>query len=306
MPTDVLPLRASVVIPARNVETTIGQTVREVMAQAAEAPHSIDIVVVDDASTDATADACAEAARGALEVTILRRRVRGGPNASRNAGVAEAASDALVFLDGDDRPGDGWLVAMVEALDNDASIVSGSYILEGVGRVPAGFDDRRPTAFGYAYAFGGAMAVHRRLFERVGGFDENIIRGGTEVEFCIRAQALFGARVVSAPGGEVRHRSVTRHASIVATSFTVQRSLRYVARSLQSQGVPLPGPETEPPRGERWQTAARRQGWSRHMARVVGRNAGRLLPAKPPAVDATARAGIGADPSDVHSVRSEG
>jgi glycosyltransferase involved in cell wall biosynthesis/GT2 family glycosyltransferase len=113
--------RVSVVIPARNEAATIGALVRRVRAQQAPCDE-IEVLVVDDASTDATAEV-AEAA-GAR---VLRLDGAGGnPAAARNRGAAASTGDPIVFLDADCTPAAGWLAALLAAHLRGETIVGGA------------------------------------------------------------------------------------------------------------------------------------------------------------------------------------
>jgi glycosyltransferase involved in cell wall biosynthesis len=83
------------------------------------------VIVVDDGSSDGTAEA-AEAA-GA---TVLRPAdgadVGGNPAAARNRGATAAQGDPLVFLDADCTPAPGWLRAILAAHDRGATMVGGA------------------------------------------------------------------------------------------------------------------------------------------------------------------------------------
>jgi glycosyltransferase involved in cell wall biosynthesis len=93
-------VHVTVITPAYNVAPYIHDTVSSVLAQT-HAQWSM--VVVDDGSTDSTADCVA----GYRDPRIrLIRQSNAGVSAARNRGIAEAtATDAILFLDGDD-----WLV----------------------------------------------------------------------------------------------------------------------------------------------------------------------------------------------------
>ncbi len=88
-----LPL-VSVVIPAFNVERFIAEAIASAFGQ--DYP-SIEVIVIDDGSTDATAAVAARFER----VRLLRQGNR-GVSAARNAGVAEATGEFIAFLDSDD------------------------------------------------------------------------------------------------------------------------------------------------------------------------------------------------------------
>jgi len=103
-------VRASVIIPAREAEATIGRTLACLAGQ--RTGVSFETIVVDDGSQDATA-AIAEAAPG--EVRVLRQEAEGAA-AARNRGVAESRGEALAFCDADCYPTAGWLEAGMQAL----------------------------------------------------------------------------------------------------------------------------------------------------------------------------------------------
>ncbi len=86
--------RFSVVIPAFNAAATLARAIESVRAQNWPAHE---ILVVDDGSTDATA----EVAAGFDGVRLIRQRNR-GVSVARNAGAAAATGDWLAFLDADD------------------------------------------------------------------------------------------------------------------------------------------------------------------------------------------------------------
>ncbi len=83
----------SVVVPAYNERECIANTVRSLAAS----EHPIEIVVVDDGSTDGTADVVADL--GLEGVTVVRQTNAGKP-AALNAGVARSSHDLIVMMDG--------------------------------------------------------------------------------------------------------------------------------------------------------------------------------------------------------------
>lgn len=94
--------RLSVVVATRNRATLVGRAVRSVLAQTMD---DLEIVVVDDASEDATAEAIVDAAAGDPRVRYERLDVRSGPAGSRNRGLACATGEYVAFCDDDDE----WL-----------------------------------------------------------------------------------------------------------------------------------------------------------------------------------------------------
>jgi cellulose synthase/poly-beta-1,6-N-acetylglucosamine synthase-like glycosyltransferase/peptidoglycan/xylan/chitin deacetylase (PgdA/CDA1 family) len=86
----------SVVVPAYNERAGIEAGVRSILAS----DHPVEVVVVDDGSTDGTGDLVE--ALGLPGVTVVRQANRGKP-AALNAGIAVARHDLLVLVDGDTR-----------------------------------------------------------------------------------------------------------------------------------------------------------------------------------------------------------
>ena len=204
------PRRVSVVIPCRNASATI---TAQLDALAAQLPADAEVVVVDDASTDRTADVVQRWGLAHPDVTlnIVERAHRGGPNASRNVGIRASTGSTLLFCDGDDIVADGWLDALAGAVA-EHTIVGGVYAPFS-GEAPDGSDAGSTTewagdtaAHGWPYALGGCLGVERDTVVQLGGFDEAITSGGTEVELAIRAQVNSQATVVAVPDAVVHYR----------------------------------------------------------------------------------------------------
>ena len=98
----------SVVIPAWQAADTIGRALAGIGAQTARPGE---VIVVDDGSTDRTADAAEAAASllGGVPLRVLRQQ-NAGAGAARNRGIEAARSPLIAFLDADDE----WLPAKLE------------------------------------------------------------------------------------------------------------------------------------------------------------------------------------------------
>jgi hypothetical protein len=115
--------RVSVVIPCHNAATWIGETVQSAVSQESVA---IEVIVVDDGSTDDSA-ARAEAA-GAPKARVVRQ-ANGGASRARNAGTAAARGEFIQYLDADDVLAPGTLAKRVSRLDaTGADVAYGDWV----------------------------------------------------------------------------------------------------------------------------------------------------------------------------------
>jgi succinoglycan biosynthesis protein ExoU len=93
-----IPSYVAIVIAAYNAEATIGRAVRSALAEGAVG----EVVVVDDASCDATVDAALAEDDGSGRLKILRQTENRGPSAARNRAIRESAASWIGILDADD------------------------------------------------------------------------------------------------------------------------------------------------------------------------------------------------------------
>ncbi len=89
----------SVLIPAFNSETMIRRAIDSALAQTVQ---DLEVLVIDDASTDQTASVVASYADREIRVRLHRRTINGGPAASRNTGLQLARGEWIALLDADD------------------------------------------------------------------------------------------------------------------------------------------------------------------------------------------------------------
>lgn len=114
--------RVSVVIPAFNAATFIEQTLATAQRQTLT---TLEIIVVDDGSSDGTAAVVGRAAAVDSRVRLITQPNR-GLSAARNRGIAEARGDFIAFLDHDDLWQPDKLALQVAVLDRDDEIAVAS------------------------------------------------------------------------------------------------------------------------------------------------------------------------------------
>lgn len=160
------PGTVSCVLPVFNGAAHLRDALDSVLAQR----HLLEIVAVDDGSTDASAEILA---RYAPRVRVVRQ-ANAGPAAARNTGIREARGAFLAFLDQDDRWHPDKLARQMERFERRAHldvVVSHveSFWDEDVVR---GADQPRAGAVpGY---ISGTMLARRDVFDRIGVFDPGI------------------------------------------------------------------------------------------------------------------------------------
>jgi len=188
---------------------------------AAGSARPFEIVLVDDASSDATGAAL----RGRRDVRYLRNDENLGFLRTCNRGAAESRGRYLVFLNNDTRVRPGWLDELIGTLEADARVgMVGAQLVYPDGRLQEaggilwqdgsawnygrGGDPHAP-AHAYArevdYCSGACIALPAALFRGLGGFDERYVPAYAEdSDLALRVRAL-GLRVVYQPCSVVEH-----------------------------------------------------------------------------------------------------
>jgi glycosyltransferase involved in cell wall biosynthesis len=184
----------SFIVPAYNEEHELAATLNAIHSAADLAAQSYEIIVVDDASTDATPEIASRA--GAKVLGINRRQIA----AARNAGGRAAEGDYLLFVDADTRISRAHVNGAVAALQ--AGHAGGSARVAMDGFVPIwgrmllrGFS---LVYFGLNLGAGAFLFTTRRNFALIGGFDEQYF-AGEEVYFSIELKKLGEFKVLREP-----------------------------------------------------------------------------------------------------------
>ena len=184
----------SFIVPAYNEELEISSTIAAIRAAASDVTQPYEIIVVDDASADATAEIAAMA--GARVISINRRQIA----ASRNAGARAARGDYLFFVDADTRISRTHVAEPIAALEAGYSGGSARVVTDGFiplwGRI---FVRVFCTVyFGLNLGAGAFLFTTRRNFDAIGGFDEQYFIG-EEVYFSLALRKLGRFKVLREP-----------------------------------------------------------------------------------------------------------
>jgi glycosyltransferase involved in cell wall biosynthesis len=227
---------AAIIVPVRNAREYVCEQLDALAAEVVD--RSIECIVIDDASTDGTTESIRAwiVSQGTpVQFRLVRRATRGGPNASRNTGLRESRADFVMFTDGDDIVAPGWVDAFEAMAGTDGLLCGRNADLadrSAAGDAPRAGDDAwsAPRFGGWPFAFGNCMAGPRRIFEEPGGFDENMLIGGSDAEFAIRAQRRLRIDVVGVPDALVWHRLPATVGGWIDKQFARERGYAYIRR----------------------------------------------------------------------------
>jgi glycosyltransferase involved in cell wall biosynthesis len=203
----------SVVVPTRGRAAYLEVTLDSLLAQRTEIEH--EILVVDDGGDVPPRDGVRYAAHPG----------RRGLNAARNTGIRETSAPLIAFVDDDVLVPPGWLDALAAgaARHPDAEAFGGPIRARFEGGAPRGCGREDPPIttldLGAAdreadFVWGANFAVRRSAVERVGEFDESIVRPhGDEEEWLERLRAA-GGRIVYLAGAGLEHRRTAEDARL--------------------------------------------------------------------------------------------
>jgi glycosyltransferase involved in cell wall biosynthesis len=172
----------SVIIPVFNGQRFLRDSVLSVLAQGHE---PLEIIVVDDGSTDLTPEVIESFGDRVQSVRLDHNR---GPATARNAGIERARGSVIGFLDVDDLWPSGRLPAMIEPLLRDPTCS----IVKGYARVSHSLDPEAnpetlsPPVLG---PWIGSALYRKDVFQEVGLF-EPALRYSEDIDWFLRAREM--------------------------------------------------------------------------------------------------------------------
>ena len=235
----------SVVVPARDRAGTLGRQLSALVGQEVDEPFQV--LVVDNGSTDATADIARSFGDRLEHLELIEAPGARGAAGARNVGAHRAAGDLLALCDSDDVVRPGWLRALTAPLRKTSAVVAGRSLPldEGEPTPPRGRGTSaspRPRFLDFLpFADTCNMAIRRDDLLALGGFDPRF-RRCSDVELSWRAQ-LAGLPLVDAPDAEVLKYSAPRALRTVAAALPVGTPPRPALRPLprpRHAGAPDP------------------------------------------------------------------
>lgn len=220
----------SVIVPVRNGVGVI-EACLLAMTEQTYPSDRLEVVVVDDESTDNTRDYVEEVAQnwladGNRPALKLVPQKWAGAGAARNRGVQESSGSVVVFTDADCEPLEYWVESIIVPFeDPGVGAVAGGYLTRQksiVARLAqAEFEERYRFLDKHAtvdIAFTHSAAVRREIFLESGGFDERMPNNADDLELSYRL-AVNGCRIVYVADAQVYHRHPATLGDYVSKKF---------------------------------------------------------------------------------------
>lgn len=182
----------SVIICVRNGERTLGSQLEALDSQVDHPPF--EVIVVDNCSTDDTVGVVrrwlAHREPHRSPARLVTASARPSIPYARNQGALAAQGRIFAYCDADDRVSPGWVGALHRALPEDGMVGGRNEGVSPSGQPLPGTFPHGLTATHYLPHAGNCnLAVTRRCFAEIGGYDESLPRYGFEdVDICWRAQ----------------------------------------------------------------------------------------------------------------------
>lgn len=208
----------SVIVPAYNAAPTIGATLNALLHQV-DAPSNLEIIVVDNGSTDDTR----EVVRRFSGVTLLAESKR-GPSAARNRGLHHAMGGIIVHLDADTLPTRAWLRNLIAPFSQPEVVLAAGRTLifhptTAVERYIAGAGlyetDRAISRLPFPFVPSLNMAVRRSAAVSIGGWAEDLTTA-EDVDFSHRLLKMYPIDIAYASNAILFHRVRATQPELVA------------------------------------------------------------------------------------------
>ncbi len=236
-------VEVSVILPCRDAEDTIGE---QLVALAGQATYDVEVLVVDDGSSDRTR-AIVEDHRGSLPaITLLHTGGGEGPGRARNLAVRHARGTFLLFCDADDIVDAGWIDALRTTLETepfvagrlDHSVINPAWSVAAREWVQDGGLQRWESHPDFVHAAAANLGIRRELWDQVGPFDEDLDRL-SDTAYCFRAQRA-GYRLAFADEAVVHYRLRHTLRGVFHQGRTYGRASVALHRKFRASGMPRP------------------------------------------------------------------
>jgi len=226
----------SVIVPTYNRAHMIARSLGSIIRQTY---RDIEIVVVDDGSTDDTADVVRELARRSQRPILYEKKPNGGCASARNRGLQLASGELIAFLDSDDT----WEENALETLESELVRSGADFVYSPAIEVYENGTEvvNYPVAANHPEALAiehfqntnvrsGSILYRRNIFTKVPGMDERL-KHNEDSDFLQRVAIHFHAAYSGVPTVKVFHHEGQKSSNRVA----IYRALRGSAESILSE-----------------------------------------------------------------------
>lgn len=258
---------ASIIIPTRDRLDLLEACIRTLRSTAGST--SYEILIVDNGSEEPATREWLATAEAKGELRVLQAAIPFNWSALNNIAAQEARGDVLVFLNNDtefDRP--GWLERLLEVslrrdvgvcgpllLYPDGTIQHAGVVVGMGGWADHVFKGQAPVHHQHLFTSpamrrnvlavtGACMAIEKRKFKELGGFDESFMVCGSDVELCLRAHAAGYLNVYVPEARLIHHESKTRDPRAIPESDFVRSAQAY--SPYRESGDPFYSPNLDP------------------------------------------------------------
>ncbi len=226
--------RVSVVMPAYNATATLEASMRSALAQT----HAdVELLVVDDCSTDGTWDVVQRLAAEDPRVVPIRQPRNAGVAAARNAGIEAATGRYIAFLDSDDRWYPDKLAIQLAAMRTEGAAVGYAAYerVDAAGRVLSRV--RPPPRAGYARMLkGNCIGNLTGIYDRAIGEPRFSRMGHEDYAFWLQVVRMAG-QAVCAPPERILASYLVRPGSLSANKLRAARWQWRIYRESERLGV---------------------------------------------------------------------
>jgi GT2 family glycosyltransferase len=236
----------TIVVCTRNRREPLSRLLRSIEAQEMPEDVRVDVLVVDNGSSDGTEEMIGEYAKKSVLTIRYVREDRIGVAAARNRGVREAAGEWIAFIDDDETAGPGWLGALFEAAKTSGADIAGGRLSLAVppetdaritGTARKHLDETAPPGrimrlFTYTGPGSGNVLIRKSVFDRIGLFDETLPVRGEDQDLFRRAEKA-GIQMVRTERALVFHHLPPERLTfdtLLTVARTNGRSLAYFDR----------------------------------------------------------------------------
>jgi len=197
-------MKLSVIIANFNGEKWLKLCLQSVLR---EKGKWLEVIVIDDGSNDDSVELFKEILEKNKRVKLIELKENKGSAKARNLGVKKSKGKYLLFLDVDTEVKKGALKKLTERLESDRKIGAVQAKLDTCGHflswwgLPYEVNKPQKVIFGGRTA---GLAVKRKVFEKISGFDEDYFIYGEDTDLCWRIW-LAGFRVEHEDKAVIKH-----------------------------------------------------------------------------------------------------